>query len=122
MGKAALGVCFSDLADAAAHVCGHAYPVGSATGSVTSCTGSSTSGGSAVLSVTVVSGTGSTSSNLTFALPDCDPLTFTSGPWPGGISAADAALVGTAVVGVWLIGAAWVYIRRALGDHNDGRE
>lgn len=124
MGRAALGVCFDggtdDMADAAQHACNMLFPFTTNTGYVISCTGvGANAGAGKLLNLSQSLGNTSAVASRVVTFPVCDPLTFRSGPDPWGLSVTDAGLVAGAVIVTWLIGAAWAYVRRALGDHNE---
>ena len=117
MGVAANGRCFPTAEDAAAYACGASYPVaaagvapdGTALAVVVECSGTSGS----VLNLTRDRNDAASTGTVAFAGPSCDELEWLT-YYPFSLSATDGALIGAAVAGVWLAGAAWRYVTRAL--------
>lgn len=119
MGYAFDGVCWPSAVEAAQHVCGAALPVLLSNGAVMSCTGVAAGSTAAQATVTLAQCTTTcVAAPRTYTFAACDPLTFTSGPFPWGLSSLDGALIGGAIAAVWIVGAVWRSFRRALGDHN----
>lgn len=113
MAVAALGICWQDAGQAAAHVCGHSFPA-VAGGRLVACTGFE--GGVLHLAAADLS-TGAVDAFVQpLSLPACDPVTWWSGPAPWGISAEVGAVVAAAVLAVWFVG--WGF-RAAIGVLRD---
>lgn len=118
MGVAAGGRCWPDASSALAYVCGSSYP-NQQGASVYSCTASSSSTLSLSVSTVPVGCSGTCSLSVgsavvTPSLQSCDELTWLA-YYPLSLSASDGALVGGAIVGVWLIAFAWRSVRASLG-------
>lgn len=117
MGIAAHGRCFPTLEDAAAYSCGTSYPVaaagvapdGSALSVVVQCEGTTGS----VLNLARYRNDVGVPGTVQFAGPACDELEWLT-YYPFSLSATDGALIGGAVASVWLAGAAWRYVTKAL--------
>ena len=119
MGYAANGWCFETPDAAAAYACGHDYPLASTmvdgTGHpasvVIECTAST---GNVLTLQRDVNGAVDGTSTLALTAPACDEAEWHTF-YPFSWSASDGALIGSAIVGAWLVGWGWKALARTLG-------
>jgi hypothetical protein len=131
MPAAALGKCFDTAAEAAAYMCGTAFPKhhteviltsGGNSGAGTiqythTCVGSTATTLSLQRSQSTVAGVAGYTHSVGF--PSCDPATWPGQYEPWNLSASDGALISAAVIGCWLLAWAWRGIRATLKDHDN---
>jgi len=120
MGYAANGFCFETPDAAAAYACGHDFPAvstmvdgaGHPASVVVECTAT---GGNVLTLQRDVNGAVDGTSTLALTAPPCDEMEWHTF-YPFSWSASDGALVGGAIVTVWLVAWGWKAIYAVLGD------